>query len=626
MSHTSPLIKKNIRAYLRNHETKTLLRFITCGSVDDGKSTLIGRLLYDSKMIFVDQLRSLEMDSARFGTQGQDIDFALLVDGLAAEREQGITIDVAYRFFSTEKRKFIVADTPGHEQYTRNMVTGASTADLAIVLIDVRKGVLTQTKRHTFLAKLLGIKQIVLAVNKMDLIEYDQKIFDKIVKDYSTFISKLGIEKFVAIPISALKGENITNRSGNSDWYMGPTLMGYLETVAINKDSLQNLPARFPIQWVNRPNQDFRGFTGTVASGKISSGDIIKLMPSGKITRIKEIILYKDTLVMAVTGQAVTIILEDEIDVSRGDVFCDSMAPPSVADQFQAQLVWMSEEPMHPGRSYWLKCGTKIVNATATQIKFETNINTLEKLASKNLNLNAVATCNFSTDEPIVFDPYVENRAMGGFILIDKLTNNTVAAGMIEFALHRSQNIIPYNFGLNKEMRAAPKNQIPKVFWFTGLPGSGKSTIANLFEQKLHEMGRHTFILDGDSVRHGLNKDLGFTTTDRVENIRRIAEVSKLMVEAGLIVIVATISPFMADRAMARSLFKEGEFFEVYVNTPMEIAEQRDPKGLYIKARNGQIKNFTGIDSKYEPPNNPEIIITPSLSQEEIIAKLISYL
>ena len=623
MSHVSTLIENDIRAYLKSHETKSLLRFITCGSVDDGKSTLIGRLLYDSKMIFEDQMKALEADSSRFGTQGERIDFALLVDGLAAEREQGITIDVAYRFFSTDRRKFIVADTPGHEQYTRNMVTGASTADLAVVLIDARKGVLTQTKRHTTLVNLVGIKEIVLAVNKMDLVGYKREVFDKIVEDYKAFAAKLGIAKFTAIPMSALEGDNITSRSINTGWYSGPTLMGYLETVAIDLDAAQKLPMRFPVQWVNRPNLDFRGFTGTIATGQLAKGDTVRVMPSGKETKVKDIVFYKDSLATAVAGQAVTITLEDEVDVSRGDVLCDSKTPATVADQFEAKLVWMVDEPMHPGRSFWLKCGAKTVNATVTKIKYQINVNTLEKLAAEKLTLNAVATCNISTDAPLVFDPYAENRATGGFILIDRLTNNTVAAGMIDFALRRAMNVTPHAFVINKEARAAAKNQTPKVFWFTGLSGSGKSTIANAFEQKLHALGKHTYILDGDNVRHGLNRDLGFTETDRVENIRRVAEVAKLMVDAGLIVLVTFISPFRADRAMARSLFQEGEFIEVFVDTPLEVAEQRDPKGLYAKARRGVIKNFTGIDSPYEVPDKAELRIDALREKEQTVHKLL---
>jgi bifunctional enzyme CysN/CysC len=629
MSHVSTLIEKDIRAYLKSHETKSLLRFITCGSVDDGKSTLIGRLLYDSKMIFEDQMKVLEADSSRFGTQGERIDFALLVDGLAAEREQGITIDVAYRFFSTDQRKFIVADTPGHEQYTRNMVTGASTADLALVLIDARKGVLTQTKRHTTLVSLVGIKEIVLAVNKMDLVGYKREVFDRIVEDYKTFAAQVGIAKFTAIPMSALEGDNITSRSINTGWYSGSTLMSHLETVAIDLDAAQKLPMRFPVQWVNRPNLDFRGFTGTIATGQLARGDTVRVMPSGKETKVKEIVFFKDSLATATAGQAATITLEDEVDVSRGDVLCDPKAPADVADQFGAKLVWMVDEPMHPGRSFWLKCGAKTVNATVTKVKHQIDVNTLEKLATEKLTFNAVASCNISTDAPLVFDPYSENKVTGGFILIDRLTNNTVAAGMIDFALRRSKNVTPHAFAINKEARAAVKNQTPRVFWFTGLSGSGKSTIANLFEQKLHAMGKHTFILDGDNVRHGLNRDLGFTETDRVENIRRVAQVAKLMVDAGLIVLVTLISPYRADRTMARSLFAVGEFIEVFVDTPLEVAEQRDPKGLYKKARLGEIPNFTGISSAYEPPLSEfpcDICLDHQRSVEENVEILLAHL
>lgn len=603
MSHVSDLIANDIETYLNKHEHKSLLRFITCGSVDDGKSTLIGRLLYESKMIFEDHLLALQAESKKFGTQGERLDFALLVDGLAAEREQGITIDVAYRFFSTDQRKFIVADTPGHEQYTRNMITGASTADLAIVLVDARKGVLTQTKRHTTLVKLVGIEEIVLAVNKMDLMGYRREVFEKIVEYYHAFAALLGITKFTAIPMSALEGDNITTRSIAMDWYSGPTLMGYLESVPIDTDATTQKPMRFPVQWVNRPNQHFRGYAGSLASGSLKKGDAIRVMPSGKETKIKDILLYNKSLPKTVAGQAITVTLEDEIDVSRGDILCDPKSPPELSDQFETKLVWMAQEPLHPGRSFRLKCGTKTVNATITKIKYQLNINTLEKLAAEKLDLNAVAVCNLSTDTPLVFDPYLENKTTGSFILIDRHSNNTVAAGLIDFALRRSKNITPQAFVITKEIRALAMNQKPKVFWFTGLSGSGKSTIADAFEQKLHAMGKHTYILDGDNVRHGLNRDLGFTEADRVENIRRTAEVAKLMVDAGLIVLVTLISPFRADRAMARSLFKEGEFIEVFMDTPLEIAEIRDPKGLYAKARRGEIKNFTGIDSDYEPPS-----------------------
>jgi bifunctional enzyme CysN/CysC len=623
MAHVSELIEKDIRSYLKAHQTKRLLRFITCGSVDDGKSTLIGRLLYESKMIFEDQLKALASDSAKFGTQGDRIDFALLVDGLAAEREQGITIDVAYRFFSTDRSKFIVADTPGHEQYTRNMVTGASTADLAVVLIDARKGVLTQTKRHTTLVNLVGIKEIVLAVNKMDLVGYKREVFEHIVEHFQAFAAELGVSKFTAIPVSALEGDNITSRSIHTDWYSGPTLMGYLETVSIDLDAAQKLPMRLPVQWVNRPNLDFRGLAGTIVSGTLKAGDAVRVMPSGKESRIKDIIRYQDSHASAIAGQALTITLEDELDISRGDVICDPQSPATVADQFQAQLVWMGDEPMHPGRSFWLKCGTKVVSARVTKIKHQLNVNTLDKLAADKLTLNAVATCNMSTDAPLVFDPYVENKATGGFILIDRLTNNTVAAGMILFAMRRAKNLVPQAFAITKQARAAAKHQTPKVFWFTGLSGSGKSTIADAFEKQLHAMGKHTYILDGDNVRHGLSRDLGFTETDRAENIRRVAEVAKLMVDAGLIVLVTFISPFRADRAMARSLFNEGEFVEIFVDTPLEVAERRDPKGLYAKARRGEIKNFTGIDSPYERPESPELKIDTTIESGKALIETI---
>jgi bifunctional enzyme CysN/CysC len=623
MAHVSELIEKDIRSYLKAHQTKRLLRFITCGSVDDGKSTLIGRLLYESKMIFEDQLKALASDSAKFGTQGDRIDFALLVDGLAAEREQGITIDVAYRFFSTDRSKFIVADTPGHEQYTRNMVTGASTADLAVVLIDARKGVLTQTKRHTTLVNLVGIKEIVLAVNKMDLVGYKREVFEHIVEHFQAFAAELGVSKFTAIPVSALEGDNITSRSIHTDWYSGPTLMGYLETVSIDLDAAQKLPMRLPVQWVNRPNLDFRGLAGTIVSGTLKAGDAVRVMPSGKESRIKDIIRYQDSHASAIAGQALTITLEDELDISRGDVICDAQSPATVADQFQAQLVWMGDEPMHPGRSFWLKCGTKVVSARVTKIKHQLNVNTLDKLAADKLTLNAVATCNMSTDAPLVFDPYVENKATGGFILIDRLTNNTLAAGMILFAMRRAKNLVPQAFAINKQARAAAKHQTPKVFWFTGLSGSGKSTIADAFEKQLHAMGKHTYILDGDNVRHGLSRDLGFTETDRAENIRRVAEVAKLMVDAGLIVLVTFISPFRADRAMARSLFNEGEFVEIFVDTPLEVAERRDPKGLYAKARRGEIKNFTGIDSPYERPESPELKIDTTIESGKALIETI---
>jgi len=624
MAHISDLIASDIDAYLNKHQHKTLLRFITCGSVDDGKSTLIGRLLYDSHMLFDDQLAAIEKDSQKWGTQGDQIDFALLVDGLAAEREQGITIDVAYRFFSTENRKFIVADTPGHEQYTRNMVTGASTADAAIVMIDARKGVLTQTCRHSYIANLLGIEHLLIAVNKMDLIDYSQVQFDAICQAYTAFAQKLGIKNFTFIPISAFKGENITAPSQSMPWYQGPSVMQFLESVPVQTKTNQTKPLRIPIQWVNRPHLDYRGFTGTIASGTLELGDRIQVQPSGKHSTIKQII-SPDTpqevgCNLAVAGQAISFTLEDEIDISRGDVISHADAPAEVADQFEATLIWMHEEPLLPGRQYWLKIGAQTVTATITSIKYEVNTNTLEHLAANHLNLNSIAHCNINLDRPIPFDAYSENRQTGGFILIDRISNNNVGAGLINFALRRSHNIYIQNVDVNKVARAKLKLQSPKVIWFTGLSGSGKSTIANLVEKQLHQMGMHTYLLDGDNIRHGLNKDLGFTDEDRVENIRRIAEVAKLMVDAGLIVLTAFISPFRSERQMARELFPEGEFIEVFVDTPLALAEQRDPKGLYKKARNGQLKNFTGIDSPYETPESPEIILKTSQNSAEDLA------
>jgi bifunctional enzyme CysN/CysC len=627
MAHVSDMIGTDIGAYLKSHERKGMLRFITCGSVDDGKSTLLGRLLYDSKMIFDDQLSALDADSKRIGTQGQNLDFALLVDGLAAEREQGITIDVAYRFFSTDRRKFIAADTPGHEQYTRNMITGASTADVAIVLIDARKGILTQTRRHSYLVSLVGIRQIVLAVNKMDLMNYDRDLFDKIVADYMAFAAKLGIRNVTAIPMSALNGDNITKQSERMPWYRGPTLMGLLETVPVDHDRLRTLPMRFPVQWVNRPDQNFRGFAGTIASGELSVGDKVRVQPSGKEGEIARIVTRDGDLQKAIAGQAVTLTLTQEIDVSRGDILSAAQMPAEVADQFEAQLVWMSEDPLFPGRNYWLKIGRRTVNATVTRIKHQVNVNSMEHLAADKLDLNAVAVCNFSVDQPIAFDAYKDNPATGSFILIDRLSNNTVAAGMVEFALRRANNIQPQHFRIDKTTRAQLNNQKPCVLWLTGLSGSGKSTIANLVEQKLFALGHRTYVLDGDNLRHGLNRDLGFTEQDRVENIRRVAEVAKLMVDAGLIVIATFISPFRSDRDAARAKFEEGEFIEVFLSTPLEVCEQRDPKGLYKKVRRGEIKNFTGVDSDYEMPENPEITIpTHELAAEkaaEVLMELV---
>jgi bifunctional enzyme CysN/CysC len=625
---TDDLIAEDIDAYLEVHQHKTMLRFITCGSVDDGKSTLIGRLLYDSKMIFEDQLAALEADSKRVGTQGQEIDFALLVDGLAAEREQGITIDVAYRFFATEKRKFIVADTPGHEQYTRNMVTGASTADLAVILIDARKGVLTQTRRHSYLAHLIGIRNIVLAVNKMDLVAYDQATYDAIVADYTAFASSIGITTFTAMPISGFKGDNITAPSPNTPWYKGPALMEHLETVEVNQTADVAKPFRMPVQWVNRPDLDFRGFSGLVATGTVRPGDAIRVLPSGKTSKIVRIVTLDGDLQQAIAGQSVTLTFEDEIDCSRGDVIAAADAPPQVADQFEATIVWMDESEMLPGRPYWLKIGTQTVTATVQQPKYQVNVNTMEHLAAKTLDLNAIGVANLSIDRLIPFEPYADNRDLGGFILIDKMTNATVAAGMLHFSLRRSDNVHWQATDVTREHHAALKNQKPVVIWMTGLSGAGKSTIANILEKKLARMNRHTFLLDGDNVRHGLNKDLGFTDADRVENIRRVGEVAKLMTDAGLIVITAFISPFRSERDMVRQMMQPGEFIEVHIDTPLADAESRDVKGLYKKARAGNLKNFTGIDSPYEPPLEADIRIdTTKMSAEdaadEIIRRLI---
>ena len=621
------LAAEDIGAYLNQHQHKSLLRFITCGSVDDGKSTLIGRLLYDSKMIFEDQLAALEADSKQVGTQGQDIDFALLVDGLAAEREQGITIDVAYRFFATDKRKFIVADTPGHEQYTRNMVTGASTADLAVILIDARKGVLTQTRRHSYLVHLLGIRNIVLAVNKMDLVDYDQGVFDDIVSDYRDFATDIGIENFLAIPVSGLKGDNIIAASEATPWYGGPALLDHLETVGLDYDRRRNQPFRMAVQWVNRPNLDFRGFSGLIASGRIASGDAVRVLPSGKTSTIERIVSMDGDLDHAIAGQSVTITLADEIDCSRGDVISASDAPLEVADQFEATIVWMSDDAMLPGRPYAMKIGTNSLRATITDDKYQINVNTMEKAPSKSLELNGIAVCNISTDKPVPFTPYDENPDLGGFILIDRLSNATVGAGMIHFALRRSQNIHWQAVDVTREAHAEQKGQKAKLLWFTGLSGSGKSTIANLVEKKLHAMGRHSFLLDGDNVRHGLNRDLGFTDADRVENIRRVGEVAKLMTDAGLIVLTAFISPFRSERQMVRQMVPEGEFVEVFVDTPLEVAEKRDVKGLYKKARAGELKNFTGIDSPYEEPENSEIRVnTVEMSAEEAAEYIVEQL
>ncbi|MCF8506830.1 MAG: sulfate adenylyltransferase subunit CysN [Caulobacter sp.] len=620
------LIETDIDAYLLQHQHKSLLRFITCGSVDDGKSTLIGRLLYDSKMIFEDQLAALEADSKKVGTQGGAIDFALLVDGLAAEREQGITIDVAYRFFATDSRKFIVADTPGHEQYTRNMVTGASTADAAVVLIDARKGVLTQTRRHSYLVNLLGIRNIVLAVNKMDLVGWDQSIFDAIVEEYSAFADQIGLATFTAIPMSALDGQNITEHSESAPWYDGPPLMRWLETISV-EDDLQTRAFRMPVQWVNRPNLDFRGFSGQIAAGTVRPGDRVKVLPSGRESTVARIVVLPGDLDQAVAGQSVTITLADEVDVSRGDVLVGADDPSPVANQFETTIVWMDDEAMLPGRPYLMKIGAQTVTASITEPKYRVQVNTLEHIAAKRLELNEIGVCNISLDRAIPFEAYKDNRDLGGFILIDRLSNRTVGAGMLHFALRRADNIHWQATDIDKAARAAQKGQKGRVVWFTGLSGAGKSTIANLVEKRLHALGRHTYLLDGDNVRHGLNKDLGFTEEDRVENIRRVAEVSKLMVDAGLIVLTAFISPFRAERRMAREMLEDGEFVEVYVETPLAVAEARDVKGLYKKARAGQLKNFTGVDSPYEAPENAELTVdTTTLSPVEAAETIVAWL
>ncbi len=626
MAHQSALIAEDIDAYLHQHQHKSLLRFITCGSVDDGKSTLIGRLLYDSKMIFEDQLAALEADSKKVGTQGGAIDFALLVDGLAAEREQGITIDVAYRFFSTEKRKFIVADTPGHEQYTRNMVTGASTADAAVILIDARKGVLTQTRRHSYLVSLLGIRHVVLAVNKMDLVGWNPAVFDQIVADYRAFAEQIGLTVFTPIPISGLGGDNIASVSEHTPWFKGPILMDWLEGVEV-EDDLQSKPFRMPVQWVNRPNLDFRGFSGLIASGSIKPGDRIRALPSGRESRVARIVTLPGDLDQAVAGQSVTLTLEDEIDISRGDVIATADAPAPVANQFEATVVWMDDEPLPPGRTYLLKLGARTVSASVTDIKHRVNVNTLEKTAAKRLELNEIGLVNLSLDQAIPFEAYADNRQMGGFILVDRLSNRTVGAGMINFALRRADNIHWQHTDVTKASRSALKAQRGQVVWLTGLSGAGKSTIANLVEKRLHALGRHTYLLDGDNVRHGLNKDLGFTEEDRVENIRRVAEVAKLMVDAGLIVLTAFISPFRAERQLARDLLDQGEFIEVFVDTPLAVAEARDVKGLYKKARSGQLKNFTGVDSPYEAPETPELRIdTTAIDPVEAAERIVAWL
>ena len=617
MAHASELIASDIEGYLRSHQYKSLLRFITCGSVDDGKSTLIGRLLFESHLVFEDHLAALKADSAKVGTQGDDLDFALLLDGLAAEREQGITIDVAYRFFSTEHRKFIVADTPGHEQYTRNMVTGASTADVAVILIDARKGVLTQTRRHSYLVSLLGIKRVIVAVNKMDLVDFSHDRFDKIESEYREFAAQIGLEHVTFIPMSALKGDNVTERSAHTDWYDGPTLIGFLETVPVD-DERADGPLRFPVQWVNRPNLDFRGFSGEIVGGTVRPGDAVRVLPAGTTSTIDRIVTMDGDLDEAIAGQSVTLTLADEIDASRGDLICAADAPAEVADQFEGHVIWMHEDAMLPGRPYLMKIGTRTVGVSIANPKYRVDVNTLDHLAANTLELNEIGVCNLSLDRPIPFDPYAENRNTGGFIIIDKLTQNTVGAGLLHFALRRSHNIHWQDVKVDKAARTELNSHGPGVVWMTGLSGAGKSTIANIVESKLHTMGVRTYLLDGDNVRHGLNRDLGFTDVDRVENIRRIAEVSGLMVDAGLIVIVSFISPFRAERRLARDRVEDGEFIEVHVDASVEVAESRDPKGLYAKARRGELSNFTGIDSPYEPPEHPEVYVdTATMAPED---------
>ena len=612
----------DIATYLKQHEAKPLLRFITCGSVDDGKSTLIGRLLYDSKRLFDDQLAAREKDSRRHGTQGERIDYALLLDGLAAEREQGITIDVAYRYFDTDKRKFIVADCPGHEQYTRNMATGASTADLAVVLVDARKGLLTQTHRHSYIVSLLGIRHVVLAVNKMDLVDFDEAVFARIATDYRALARRLGIAEVTCIPLSALEGDNLSSRSTRTSWYNGPALLEHLEQVQVDAQEGGG-SLRLPVQWVNRPHQNFRGYAGTLAAGEVKPGDEVIVLPSARRSRVSRVLDAEGDVASATAGQAVTLTLADEIDISRGDVIAAAGDPPEVADQFAAHLLWMSDAPLLPGRPYWLKIGARTVSATVTEIKHRIDVNTQEHLAAKRLELNEVGYCNLSLDEPIPFEAYARNRTLGGFILIDRYDNGTAAAGTLDFALRRAGNVHWQHVDVDKAARARQKGQVPKVLWFTGLSGAGKSTIANLVDKRLHALGYHSFLLDGDNVRHGLNRDLGVTDEDRVENIRRVAEVAKLMTDAGLIVLVSFISPFRAERRMARARFDAGEFVEVFVDVPLAVAEARDVKGLYRKARAGLIPNFTGIDSPYEAPEHPELHLDAGAGDPEAMALLV---
>ena len=603
-----------------------LLRFITCGSVDDGKSTLIGRLLYDSQLLFDDQLAALEADSRRFGTRGGDVDFALIVDGLAAEREQGITIDVAYRYFATPKRHFIVADTPGHEQYTRNMVTGASTSDIAVILVDAQKGVLTQTRRHSVIVSLLGITHVVVAVNKMDLVGCSHEAFAAVDRDYRAYAASIGLPSVMCVPVCAVDGDNVVSRSDRMPWYQGPTLLEYLENVAVGEGAPDG-PLRLPVQWVNRPDPAFRGYAGLIASGTVRTGEAVQVLPSGQSSAVHTILVGDAEATMAVAGQSVTVTLRDDVDVSRGDVIASIASPPGIANQFEATIVWMDARPLLQGRSYLLKLATQTVSATVTPIKYRLNVTTLEHVAAETLELNDIGVCELELSRPIVFEPYRSSRDLGGFILIDRLTNATVGAGLLHFSLRRADNIRWQPLDVDKAARGRLKGQKPCVVWLTGLSGSGKSTIANAVENRLHALGRHTYLLDGDNVRHGLNKDLGFTEADRVENIRRVAEVSRLMVDAGLIVLVSFISPFRAERRVARELVEPGEFIEVYVDTPLTVAETRDPKGLYRKARSGQLKNFTGVDSPYEPPERPEIRVdTTRVSADDAADMIVGYL
>ncbi len=616
----------DLHAFLAKQEAKSFLRFLTCGSVDDGKSTLIGRLLYDTKLIFEDQLKTLEKDSRKHGTTGEDIDFALLLDGLEAERQQGITIDVAYRFFATEKRKFIVADTPGHEQYTRNMATGASNSDLAVILVDARKGVLTQTRRHAYICSLLRIRHVVLAINKIDLVDYSESIFDAIDGEFRDFADKLGFASLVSIPLSARFGDNVMEKSARIRWYEGPALLPHLETIDVESDRVAR-PLRMPVQWVNRPNLDFRGFAGTLVSGRVKKGDPVVVASSGRTSTVARIVTMDGDLTEAAAGDAVTLTLNDEVDISRGDVLAAPSARPEVADQFAAHLLWMAEDELLPGRQYLIKIGAKTLPASVTELKHKIDVNSLEHLAAKTLQLNEVGFCNFSTTAPIAFDPYAESRETGGFIVVDRFTNGTVGAGMIAFGLRRATNVHLQALDVNKNARAALKGQKPAILWFTGLSGSGKSTIANIVERKLHHAGQHTYMLDGDNVRHGLNRDLGFTDADRVENIRRVAEAAKLFVDAGMIVLVSFISPFRSERRTARELVQQGEFLEVFIDTPIEVCMARDPKGLYKRAKAGEIKNFTGIDSPYEPPERAEIHVrtvnvSPEDAADQIVARL----